>query len=503
MTDGIVRVVAMLHVALLVAVLGGLAAGGFDPRTTDLGPWWSGFVTVNLGLAAANAIMMMLARRPSESRLVAAEMRRQDLEDNRAIVIEALRQLDAERQKVSPEDYARERAELLAIGTAASRELAEGAWLSADDDVGSSPATVVAATSPGTAPSGSYSSVEALARRLAQERALDPELFDAALQRAGLQGTPGGEWRGAFATLVLVGILALIGWGVSSDARDRGPGGSMTGGESVGGAPMEAPPRSSREQALEARLAAAPNDLGALNDLTEAALAREDQAAALAYNQRALAVSPDDPDARVFRAVLLAFVDQLPRAFEELDAVLAAHADNVRALVYRGLLSLRQDPSRAVEVLTRAAALDASPQVQALLEEARRRAAGAPAAVSPEAPVSSAPPELLVEGRIELGVPGATGQRVFVSVRDPRGGPPLAAIDLPPGPFPLAFRITSANRVAMMGGTGPLPERVVVVARLDSDGDAMSRPPSDPSATARDVALGSEGLTLDLVRSGP
>jgi hypothetical protein len=40
----------------------------------------------------------------------------------------------------------------------------------------------------------------------------------------------------------------------------------------------------------------------------------------------------------------------------------------------------------------------------------------------------------------------------------------------------------------MMGQ--PLPDKFRLEARLDSDGDAMTRPPTDPSAMQNDVAPG-------------
>jgi cytochrome c-type biogenesis protein CcmH len=210
-------------------------------------------------------------------------------------------------------------------------------------------------------------------------------------------------------------------------------------------------------------------------------------------NERALAIDARDPDARVFRAVLLAFIDQVPQAWAEIDAVIAEKPDHARALVYRGLLSLRLDPAKAVEVLEKANALDPSPQVQAILAEARRRLAAPPGGA--QAPAASGT-ELLAEGRLTLANPAATGQKVFVSLRDPAGGPPLAALVLDPGPFPMDFRVTGANRVAM-GGARPMPAVVLVTARLDSDGDALTRPATDPSAS-REISVGATGLDLVL-----
>jgi hypothetical protein len=52
--------------------------------------------------------------------------------------------------------------------------------------------------------------------------------------------------------------------------------------------------------------------------------------------------------------------------------------------------------------------------------------------------------------------------------------------------FPITFDFGSAD--SMMGQ--PLPDKFRLEARLDSDGDAATKPPTDPSAMQNDVAPG-------------
>src|SRR5688572_25342576 len=63
---------------------------------------------------------------------------------------------------------------------------------------------------------------------------------------------------------------------------------------------------------------------------------------------------------------------------------------------------------------------------------------------------------------------------LFVSVRDPAGGPPLAALKLEPGPFPLKFAVTEANAIPMGGVARPFPAKVDLTVRLDADGDPLT-----------------------------
>jgi hypothetical protein len=85
---------------------------------------------------------------------------------------------------------------------------------------------------------------------------------------------------------------------------------------------------------------------------------------------------------------------------------------------------------------------------------------------------------------------------VYVMLR-PAGvsqGPPLAVIRLPGSGFPLAFAIGDAD--AMTGE--PIPDKVLVEARLDRDGDVATRDPGDPYGSADGIALGTANLQIVL-----
>jgi hypothetical protein len=88
------------------------------------------------------------------------------------------------------------------------------------------------------------------------------------------------------------------------------------------------------------------------------------------------------------------------------------------------------------------------------------------------------------------------GALVFLTVRDAAAteGPPVAVKRLSATSFPLAFAVGPAD--SMMGQ--PLPARARVEARVDSDGDPLTRVPTDPSARLDGVAAGSTRLRLVL-----
>jgi hypothetical protein len=73
----------------------------------------------------------------------------------------------------------------------------------------------------------------------------------------------------------------------------------------------------------------------------------------------------------------------------------------------------------------------------------------------------------------------------------------VAAKRLPAASFPLAFDVGPGDY--MMGQA--LPDRLRVDARVDRDGDPLTRDPADPVAAADDVRRGAAGLRL-ILRKG-
>jgi len=67
---------------------------------------------------------------------------------------------------------------------------------------------------------------------------------------------------------------------------------------------------------------------------------------------------------------------------------------------------------------------------------------------------------------------------------------------MPQVPFPAPFELSEAD--SMMGQ--PLPDRLLIEARLDSDGDPTTRPPTDPKARLDKVKTGRTDLRLILKR---
>lgn len=100
----------------------------------------------------------------------------------------------------------------------------------------------------------------------------------------------------------------------------------------------------------------------------------------------------------------------------------------------------------------------------------------------PEAPTAASDVDAApIRGRVVAGegvVAGGEGV-LFVIARSSGGGPPLAVKRLSVGPFPLDFEIGPAD--VMMAGR-PWSGPISLTARIDRDGNPMTRDPSDPTA---------------------
>jgi len=107
-----------------------------------------------------------------------------------------------------------------------------------------------------------------------------------------------------------------------------------------------------------------------------------------------------------------------------------------------------------------------------------------------------------IRGRVELGadlagaVPASATLFVVARRAGAAGGPPLAVLRLPDPALPLDFEI-GPNNVMIQGM--PFSGDISLSARLDADGDAMTRAPGDLSGElASPVQPGSTGVRIVL-----
>jgi tetratricopeptide (TPR) repeat protein len=322
---------------------------------------------------------------------------------------------------------------------------------------------------------------------------------------------PGSGWRGVAWTVATCGFLAGLGWWVQEAATPRAEGQSVTGGQASAGPDLSA---------LEADVAAHPDDVAAKNRLGHAYLSAERAMDAFKLAEDVAKLRNDDPEARTHQAVVLLGMGDVVTAGRVLDRVLAQAPAMPEALGWRG--AIHYQIGEYAQAATRwQAAVDADPslrdQLAPLIAAAKdpatpaRRAAEAAAAqaaaTGPSASPDGAHPTTTdatpdprdVVGTIEAP-DGALrpGDLLFLSAR-PEGvtsGPPTWVQRLQPTAFPVSFRIGPAN--AMLGGDPPA--KVVLTARIDRDGNPTSKGPDDLEGRSGPVAPGAADVRITLGR---
>jgi tetratricopeptide (TPR) repeat protein len=295
-----------------------------------------------------------------------------------------------------------------------------------------------------------------------------------------------GAQRSRFSwAMVLLGLgfFAVLGAGLSQYAAPRLEGGSLTGTDLSG-----AIARQAQLDAAEAALVDNPDDLDALNLLTYSALQSGDLGAAMKWMDRCRKVDADHPEVRTHLAILQLSIGMGDKAVVELDAALEAEPALSKALFWRGLAALRSgERELAAGFLERALEAASTP------EEREQASQGLMEARRP-------PAQVMLRGKLSLAegvaMPGKGVLFIMVRRSEDGAGPPVAAVRLDPRGVPGSFSVT--DRDLMMGGAWP--DSVWVEARVDTDGDPMTKSPADllaarvgpfaPKSTAVELELG-------------
>ncbi|HEU0107680.1 MAG TPA: tetratricopeptide repeat protein [Vicinamibacteria bacterium] len=324
----------------------------------------------------------------------------------------------------------------------------------------------------------------------------------------------GSALTGFFWGVGSAAALGLLFFFVSQSSKPRAPGGSVTGNTPMegGAAPAPAAAEDSAEvAALEARVRQNPEDVGARLDLARLHLMREDMMAVYNETQAVLQRDPENPRALAYQSLVRLAMGQGDQAEEMLVRALRKDPDLLEGYLHLMFVYTRVGKPRQAEATMKRAAErfpDRAESLRRLLaqmqappaDEQTSAAGAAGGANGPAPPPASSGGGRSVSGVIDLDPAARAALRpgaiVFVMLRESGfgAGPPLAARRLPASAFPLAFEIGQAD--AMAGGQ--VPDDVLVEARLDSDGDPLTRPPSDPYGREDHVKIGTRGLHLVL-----
>ena len=312
--------------------------------------------------------------------------------------------------------------------------------------------------------------------------------------------------------------LAGLFYFVMQASTPRQENGSVTGDIPV--AQQQAPPQQPDPMVmqLEAAVQKDPENLQLRNDLAQAYLERENLMAVFEQTKFVLDKKPEDSRALTYSALVrMAMGDggeatkMLERASKSdpknLDSWVAlawVHAQNNRmqdaeAMIAEAVRQAPNEKARLEDVFRQMKQAASQPQQPAAtgqvaggeLPPGHPPVDGSPASAPAPPPqaMQAAPaasgPAVNVTLELDPSAKSRTGV-LYVIARNPMGGPPVAVKRMAGVTFPVTFALSSAD--SMMGQ--PLPAKFRLEARLDSDGDAATKPATDPAAMQNDVAPG-------------
>lgn len=305
-------------------------------------------------------------------------------------------------------------------------------------------------------------------------------------------------------------ILGVLGYMVMKSATAREANAPVTGGRTTTIAPAEAPPDPAVQQ-LESAVEKSPDDLNARINLAKAYLERDNLMGVFNQTQYVLAKSPEEPRALTYQALVRMAMGQTAAAVTMLDRATKRDPELLDAWVALAWAKTSEGKTKEAE----AAIAEASrrhPNDRARLEQVyaqmkQQISARQPAQTAGGDLPANHPPIGAAQGapeppiRVTIDIEPAARAKltpaavVFVIARAEgvSGGPPAAVKRLTSVKFPVSIELSSAD--SMMGQ--PLPPRVRLEARIDSDGNPLTKNPSDPVVVKDGVALGST-VTLRL-----
>ena len=296
-------------------------------------------------------------------------------------------------------------------------------------------------------------------------------------------------------------ILAALGYLVMQSAKPREQNASLTGGETTTTMRPAQPPPDPAVQQLEAAVKKSPDDLNARIDLAKAYLERDNLMGVFDQTQYVLVRSPNEPRALTYQALVRMAMGQGADAVGMLERATKADPSLLDAWVALAWANTTAGKTKQAEAAI-AEAERRHPEEKARLEQvyaamkqqvaARKNSGGELPVSHPAIGAAEEPVENPIHVTLELD-PASKGKLtptsvVFVIAR-PEGvaaGPPAAVKRLTGVTFPITFDLSAAD--SMMGQ--PLPPRVRLEARIDADGNAMTKDPSDPVGVQDGVALG-------------
>jgi tetratricopeptide (TPR) repeat protein len=334
----------------------------------------------------------------------------------------------------------------------------------------------------------------------------------------------GSSLAGFFWGVGSAAALGLLLFLVSRGTQERSPGELVTGNTPTDRASAQEGGTGEVDGAdlarLEAQVRDRPDDVALRLELARLHLMRRDMMALFRETQEVLKRDSGNARALSYQSLVRLELGQVDRAEQMLEQALAKDPGLLDGYLHLMYLYVRagrvQDAEATLGRATRLfpdradglrkllgemrTAAAAEPEVQPGSEDPHAQVAGPGEGQGSRTEPTAAGQARSVAGVLELDAAGRAAFRpgavVFVMLREEGfgAGPPLAARRMIANEFPLAFEIGAGDS---MNGQ-PIPDGVLVEARLDTDGDPVTRPRSDPYGREDHVKIGTRDLRLVL-----
>jgi tetratricopeptide (TPR) repeat protein len=294
-----------------------------------------------------------------------------------------------------------------------------------------------------------------------------------------------------------VAVLGGIAWFVTEKATPK---------TETASAPMASAPQSQAQQPdpalqqMEAAVAKSPEDLEMRNQLAKAYLERENLMGVFEQTKYILARTPDDARALTYQALVRMSMGQRDPAAEMLRHAIKSDPQLLDAYVALAWDDIQRGKTAEAEAQIAEATRRHPDQKQRLddvLSKMKEQAKNPAPANAPSGPAAAPASGPSVHLTLTLAGAAPSPNAVLFIIARAAGqtaGPPAAVKRIAGPTFPLDVDLSAAD--SMMGQ--PLPATVRIEARLDSDGDAMTKNPSDPHAVQDGVATNGTKVSLAL-----
>ncbi len=331
---------------------------------------------------------------------------------------------------------------------------------------------------------------------------------------AAAPARPTSPWIGFVYGVMTMGVLGGLFFFASQGSSERSEGGSPTGGNAMGPAadrPQTSAPDDAALKALEESVQRTPKGISQRIELIRAYVQRRDLMKVFDQTKAVLEIEPGNPHALTYQALVRVAMGQADQAETMLTEAIKKDPTIEDAYIHLAMARLqmgnRQGAEQAIQGGQRQFPEDKELLAQVFAQIAGEADApggvntppqhpdvGTPAASQETASVPASGLVVVVDVPKGVSIPASAILFVILREAGAETGPPVAVKRVPAVGFPIT--VTLSEKDSMAGES--LPGLVRIDARIDRDGDPMTKNPADPIASEDNVRAGAGQILLVL-----